>query len=105
MASEADADDDVQVVNVSSASEIQAKAEAEILQPLINKIKSKLSGKGLSDSEITTALEQCAEYALSYTTEWASTSNNYVYTIDADKLIDKFEEAVKAIVKNRGYDV
>ena len=105
VASEADADDDVQVVNVSSASEIQAKAEAEILQPLINKIKSKLSGKGLSDSEITTALEQCAEYALSYTTEWASTSNNYVYTIDADKLIDKFEEAVKAIVKNRGYDV
>ena len=105
VASEADADDDVQVVNVSSASEIQAKAESEILQPLINKIKSKLSGKGLSDSEITTALEQCAEYALSYTTEWASTSNNYVYTIDADKLIDKFEEAVKAIVKNRGYDV
>lgn len=98
-------DKDVQVVNASSASEIQAKAESEILQPLMNKIKSQLSGKGVSDADIDTALQQCASYALSYCTEWASTSNNYVYTIDADKLIDKFEEAVKEIVKNKGYAV
>ena len=98
-------DKDVQVVNVSSASEIQAKAESEILQPLMNKIKSQLSGKGVSDADIDSALQQCASYALSYCTEWASTSNNYVYTIDADKLIDKFEEAVKEIVKNKGYAV
>ena len=105
VASEAGADKNVQVVNVSSASEIQAKAESDILQPLMNKLKSKLQGKGLSDSEITSVLEQCADYALSYTSEWANTTNNYVYTIYADKLIDKFEEAVKSYVKNRGYDV
>lgn len=105
VAAEAGADKNVQVVNVSSASEIQAKAESDILQPLMNKLKSKLQGKGLSDSEITSVLEQCADYALSYTSEWANTTNNYVYTIYADKLIDKFEEAVKSYVKNRGYDV
>ena len=99
VASEAGADKNVQVVNVSSASEIQAKAESDILQPLMNKLKSKLQGKGLSDSEITSVLEQCADYALSYTSEWANTTNNYVYTIYADKLIDKFEEAVKSYVK------
>lgn len=105
VAAEADADDDVQVVNVSSASEIQAKAESEILEPLMEKVRSKLQGKGISDADITSALQQCAEYALSYTSDWAATTNNYVYTIYADKLIDKFEEAVKALVQNKGYDV
>ena len=105
MAKDAGVDKDAQVVNPSSASEIQAKAESDILQPLMNKIKAQLSGKGVSDADIDSALQQCASYALSYCTEWASTSNNYVYTIDADKLIDKFEEAVKEIVKNKGYAV
>lgn len=105
MAKDAGVDKDAQVVNPSSASEIQAKAESDILQPLMNKIKAQLSGKGLSDADIDSVLQQCASYALSYCTEWASTSNNYVYTIDADKLIDKFEEAVKEIVKNKGYAV
>lgn len=105
MAKDAGVDKDIQVVNASSASDIQAKAESDILQPLMSKIKSQLSGRGVSDEDIDKALEQCSQYALSYCTEWASTSNNYVYTIDADKLISKFEEAVKTIVKNKGYDV
>lgn len=105
IAKDAGVDNDVQVVSPSSAAEIQAKAESEILQPLMNKIKSQLSGKGVSDADIDSALQQCSSYALSYCTEWASTSNNYVYVIDADKLIDKFEEAVKEIVKNKGYAV
>ena len=105
LASQAGADDDQQVVNPSSAADIQAKAESEILQPLMNKIKTQLAGKGMSDADITTVLEQCSDYALSYASEWAATSNNYVYTIFADKVIDKFEEAIKAYVKNKGYDV
>ncbi len=104
LASDAGADKNQQVVNPSSAADIQAKAESEILQPLINKIKTQLAGKGVSDADLTTALEQCSQYALQYATEWATTSNNYVYTIYADKVIDKFEEAVKSLVKNKGYN-
>lgn len=97
------ADKDAQAVNVSSAAEIQAKAESSILNPLITQIKAKLAGQGVSDADMTTLLQGAADYALSYCTEWASTSNNYVYTIDADKLISKFEEGVKASIKNKGY--
>lgn len=103
IAGSAGADKDVQVVSPSSAADIQAKAESDILQPLINKIKTQLAGKGISDADLSTALEQCSQYALQYATEWATTSNNYVYTIDADKLIDKFEEGVKSLIKNKGY--
>ena len=94
---------DQQVVNPSSAADIQAKAESDILQPLINKIKTQLAGKGVSDADLTADLEQCSQYALQYATEWATTSNNYVYTIYADKVIDKFEEAVQSLITNKGY--
>lgn len=103
-AKEANADKDVQVVNASSAAEIQAKAESSILNPLINKIKSKLSGQGIPDADLTTILSNASSYALSTCTEWASASNDYVYTIDADKVISKFEDAVKESVKNKGYN-
>lgn len=103
-AKDAGVNKDVQVVNASSASEIQAKAESSILGPLMNSIKSKLSGQGVSDSDMTAFLQSAADYALSYCTEWASASNSYVYTIDSDKLVSKFEEAVKAGIKNKGYN-
>ena len=103
IASDAGVNKNIQVVNPTSAADIQAKAESDILQPLINKVKSQLSGKGISDSDLTAALSQCSQYALQYTTEWATTTNNCVYTIDANKLIDKFEEAIKAYVENTGY--
>lgn len=97
------ADKDVQVVNASTAADIQAKAESSVLNPLITQLKAKLAGQGVSDADLTTLLQNASEYALSYCTEWASTSNNYVYTIDSDKLISKFEEGVKAAIKNKGY--
>ncbi len=97
-------DKDVQVVNATSAADIKSKAESSILVPLMDKIKSQLSGKGISDSDLNTFLNNAADIALSDCTEWATTSNNYVYNIDTDVLVSKFEEEVKKAVKAKGYD-
>lgn len=104
VASEAGVNKDVQVVNVNSAAEIQAEAEAKILQPLMEKIKAKMAGKGIPDSDLQTMLNNAATYALNDCTEWASTSNNYVYTIDSSLLIERFEDNVKTLIKAKGYD-
>lgn len=95
---------DTQVINVSTAAEIKQKAMNEVVQPLINKLKSKMSGKSISDADLEKILNYAAEKALANTTEWASTSNNYVYNIDADIVVDKFETAVKEAIKAKGYD-
>lgn len=103
-ASEAGVKDSYQVVNVSSAAEIQAKAESDIIKPLIAQIKSKLAGKEITESDLDAILEYATEYALANPTGWASTENNYVYTINSSKVIEKFEEAVKKGVKQKGFD-
>lgn len=97
-------DKDVQVVNVNSAAEIKAKAESDIIIPLMNKIKSQLSNKGISASDLETLLKNASNSALTDCTDWASTNNNYLYSIDTDKLISKFEQEVKKAVKAKGYD-
>lgn len=95
---------DIQVVNVSSAAEIQEKAQQEILDPLAAKIKEKLKDSGIPSSDIDLILNNCIKASLSNCSSWATTSNNYVYTIDTDKLIDIFESNVKQAVKNKGYN-
>ncbi len=102
VANEAGVNKDIQVVNVNSASEIQAKAESEILTPIKNKIVAKYGGQ-ITASELQSMLDRASDAALSDCTEWATTSNNYVYTIDADKLISKFESNVKTLIQNKGY--
>lgn len=101
VASEAGANKDIQVVNPSSAADIQAKAESDILIPIKNKIIAKYSGT-ISTSDLQTMLDNAAKAALSDCTEWATTSNNYVYSIDTGKLISKFQENVKTIINNKG---
>lgn len=99
-----DPNKDIQVVNVASASEIQSKAESQILVPLKTKIKQKLAGKGMSDADINTILDNSAKAALADCTDWSTTNNNFVYTINTDKLISRFESNVKTMVKNKGYN-
>lgn len=101
VASEAGSNKDIQVVNPSSAADIQAKAESDILIPIKNKIIAKYSGT-ISTSDLQTMLDNAAKAALSDCTEWATTSNNYVYSIDTGKLISKFQENVKTIINNKG---
>ena len=104
VANEAGVNQDIQVVNVSSAADIQAEAENKILAPIMEKIKSKLAGKGIPDSDLQTVLDNAASAALADCTQWATTSNNYVYTIDTSELVSRFENNVKTIIKNKGYD-
>ena len=102
LASEVGANKDIQVVNASSAAEIQAKAESEILNPIKNKIIAQYAGT-ITASDLQNMLDNAATAALSDCTEWASTTNNYVYTIDSSLLISKFQENVKTIIQNKGY--
>lgn len=102
LASEVGANKDIQVVNASSASEIQAKAESEILNPIKNKIIAQYAGT-ITASDLQNMLDNAATAALSDCTEWASTTNNYVYNIDSSLLISKFQENVKTIIQNKGY--
>ena len=99
-----DKDEDISVVLTdNSTTRIKEKALEEVLQPLMNQIKSKLSGKGMSDSEIEKILDGIATTTLSKTSQWASTSNYSTYTIDTEKLISIFESDVKSAVKAKGY--
>ena len=99
-----DKNEDVSVVLTdNSTTRIKEKALEEVLQPLMNQIKSKLSGKGMSDSEIEKILDGIATTTLSKTSQWASTSNYSTYTIDTEKLISIFESDVKSAVKAKGY--
>lgn len=102
LASEVGANKDIQVVNASSAAEIQAKAESEILNPIKNKIIAQYAGT-ITASDLQNMLDNAATAALSDCTEWASTTNNYVYNIDSSLLISKFQENVKTIIQNKGY--
>ncbi len=102
LASEVGANKDIQVVNASSAAEIQSKAESEILNPIKNKIIAQYAGT-ITASDLQNMLDNAATAALSDCTEWASTTNNYVYTIDSSLLISKFQENVKTIIQNKGY--
>lgn len=103
VAAEAGSNKDVQAVNVNSAAEIQAKAQSDILNPIISKLTAKYAGQ-IPASDLTTLLNNAAKSALADCTEWASTTNNYVYTIDSSKLISKFDDAVKQSIKNKGYE-
>ena len=85
-------------------SEIQAKAEQDILDPLKAKIKSQMSGKGVDEAELEELLENAATDALANPNKWATTSNNYTYTINSNKLIDLFKDAVKTGIKAKGYE-
>ena len=102
LASEVGANKDIQVVNASSAAEIQSKAESKILNPIKNKIIAQYAGT-ITASDLQNMLDNAATAALSDCTEWASTTNNYVYTIDSSLLISKFQENVKTIIQNKGY--
>lgn len=102
VAKEAGSDKDVQAVNVNSASEIQAKAETSVIAPLKSLLLSKYKGT-IPDKDMQTILDNAATTALSDCTSWASTSNNYVYDIDASKLIDLFQTNVKELINAKGY--
>ena len=84
--------------------EIQAKAEQDILIPLKNKIKSQYSGRNIPQDELEALLENAAKDALASPTKWATTSNNYSYTINSNALIDLFKEGVKTGIKAKGYE-
>jgi hypothetical protein len=98
-----DPDKNIEVINAQSAADIKIKAEQQILNPLKAKIKAQMQGKGIPDSDLETMLNNAATAALSDCTEYSSTSDNYKYTINTSKLIDKFSENVKTIIKNKGY--
>ena len=85
-------------------SEIQAKAEQDILDPLKAKIKSQMSGKGVDDADLDELLENAATDALANPNKWATTTNNYTYTINSNALIDLFKDAVKTGIKAKGYE-
>ena len=84
--------------------EIQAKAEKDILEPLKNKIKSQFSGSDIPEDELEELLENAAKDALANPNKWATTTNNYTYTINSNKLIDLFKDAVKTGIKAKGYE-
>ena len=95
---------DVQAVNITSAADIKQKAMNEVVQPLIDKIKSKMSGKNVSQADLEKIMNYAAEKALANSNEWASTTNNYVYTIDSSVVVDKFDAALKEAIKAKGYN-
>ena len=103
LAQESGADEDVQVVNASSAADIKAKAESEIIEPLKNKLITKYAGD-IPASDLEDLLDRAATAALSDCTDWATTTNNYVYNIDSDKLISIYQDNVKQAIKNKGYE-
>lgn len=84
--------------------EIREKAENSIITPLKNEIISKMQGKNIPDSELQELLNAAADVVLANPQNWATTSNNYTYTIDADKLINLYEEQVKTGIKSKGYE-
>ena len=84
--------------------EIQEKAQNDILKPLIAKIREKMAGKGIPDSDLETILNEAADAAVANPNNWASTSNNYTYLIDEDKLTDIFNQNIKKAIKARGYE-
>ena len=84
--------------------EIQTKAENSVITPLKSQLKAKLEGKNIPDDEIEEILSQAATAALANPQDWATTDNNYTYTIDADKLIDIYEEFIKQGIKSKGYE-
>jgi hypothetical protein len=104
LAKEAKVPSTVTAVNVSSAADIQADAEEKILEPIISKIKAKMQGKNIPSSDLTTILNNATNIALADCTSWASTTNNYSYTIDSSMVISKFEDAVKDAIKQKGYE-
>ena len=95
---------DTQAVNVSSAAEIKAKAESDILEPLMIRIKAKLSGKNIPDSDLKAIFEYATQNALANPNDWASTTNNVVYNINSEKVVSLFESAVKEAIKAKGYN-
>lgn len=97
---------DVTVVPTSNNqyAEIQEKAQNDIIKPLKNKIKEKLKNSNIPESELDRILTYAEETALANPSNWASTSNNYTYTISSSKLIELFQDAVKSAVKSKGYD-
>lgn len=97
---------DVTVVPTSNNqyAEIQEKAQTDIINPLKNKIKEKLKNSNIPEAELDRILTYAEETALANPSNWASTSNNYTYTISSSKLIELFQNAVKSAVKSKGYD-
>ncbi len=65
---------------------------------------SQMSGKGVDEAELEELLENAATDALANPNKWATTSNNYTYTINSNKLIDLFKDAVKTGIKAKGYE-
>ena len=105
-ADDADVPESVTAVPTGSNqfNEIQKKAEDDILKPIMDKMRSQLSGKGIPDDELDEFLDNAATDALANPNKWATTSNNYTYTINSNALIDLFKDAVKAGVKSKGYE-
>ncbi len=85
-------------------SEIQKKAEDDVLKPIIDKMRSQLSGKGIPDAELEEFLDNAATDALRYPDEWATKTSDYTYIINSNKLIDFFKDAVKTGIKAKGYE-
>ena len=67
-------------------------------------MRSQLSGKGVPDDELEELLDNAATDALANPNKWATTSNNYTYTINSNQLIDFFKDAVKTGIKAKGYE-
>lgn len=93
-----------QVVNVNSAAEIIAAAEQKVVEPLMIRIKARLSGKNIPDADLQKIFSYASEKALENPMSWASTTNNVVYTVDASKIVQSFEAAIKEAVIAKGYN-
>lgn len=83
--------------------EIKDKAYNSIIVPLKTKILAQMNGKNIPSDELNTLLEVAANAALANPKDWASTTNNYTYTIDSNKLIDIYENFVKQGIQSKGY--
>ena len=93
-------------LNVSaynSASDIQEKVKSEILTPLINKLVTQYAGNGVDASQLQTEFENAATAVLSDTEAWGSMQGNY-YIINTNKVIELFQDNVKQIINNKGYN-
>jgi len=84
--------------------EIQAKAESSIIEPLKEKLMDKFKGKSIPDKDLEELLDAAGDAALANPQYWATTDNNYTYTINSDELVSIFEDYLKKGITNKGYD-
>ena len=58
-----------------------------------------MSGKGIDDADLDELLENNDHRCTGKSNKWATTTNNYTYTINSNVLIDLFRMLLKPVSK------